>query len=216
MDSGAFLSTLMAFFAIMNPIANTPVFLGLTDGLEPSVQKKIAIRGLLIAFGIITVFALSGNAILNAFGITLEAFRIAGGILIGLVGYHMLNGNSSRVHSPNEEAGKIDSGTLDLATSPLALPILAGPGTITTAMSFSHGSIAGGLLVTLAFAVICAVTLGFFLAGEKLVSFLGNNAIQVVTRLMGLILLVIGVQMLIEGIQGVDWSGKTIFPRKGA
>ncbi|MEM9280387.1 MAG: MarC family protein [Verrucomicrobiota bacterium] len=208
-DTAVHFSTiLMAFFAIMNPIANTPVFLGLTDGLSDSDRRLVAIRGIILAFVIITAFSLGGQTIFNLFGITLPAFRITGGILVGLVGYHMLQGEHSSVHSPNEDDTEPSrEAAIDLSISPLALPILAGPGSIATAMSFSAGSGNRNLILTLvALAIICAISLVSFLAGEQITRFLGPNALKVITRLMGLILAVIGVQMLIEGIQGVDWS----------
>jgi multiple antibiotic resistance protein len=126
------------------------------------------------------------------------------GTLVGLVGYHMLQGEQSAVHSPLEEDTENSrDAALDIAISPLAMPVLAGPGTIATAMNFaSESTVPEVTRVIAAFAVICAVTWGTFLVGQSLTNFLGQNAIKVVTRLMGLILAVIGVQMLITGIQG--------------
>ena len=126
------------------------------------------------------------------------------GTLVGLVGYHMLQGEQSAVHSPLEEDTENSrDAALDIAISPLAMPVLAGPGTIATAMNFaSESTVPEVTRVIAAFAVICAVTWGTFLVGQSLTNFLGQNAIEVVTRLMGLILAVIGVQMLITGIQG--------------
>ncbi|MEM1083025.1 MAG: MarC family protein [Verrucomicrobiota bacterium] len=199
-----FTTILLAFFAIMNPVANTPIFLALTDGLESASRRNIAIRALLLAFGIIAGFALCGNLLFEAFGITLSALRIAGGILVAMVGFHLLQGEASNVHTPKSAAdGTTSDSALGIAITPLALPILAGPGTIATAMSFSVGKpFTESLLVVAAFAVVCLLTLVFFLSGEKLVRFLGRSAIKVVTRLMGLILAVIGIQMLVEGIGG--------------
>tara|TARA_R110002096_G_scaffold113320_8_gene246392 strand:+ start:3775 stop:4401 length:627 start_codon:yes stop_codon:yes gene_type:complete len=201
-----FTTVLMAFFAIMNPIANTPVFLGLTEGLSDRNRKVTAFRGVILAFIIVSVFALAGNAIFQLFGITLPAFRITGGILVALVGYHMLQGESSPIHATKKEDDEQSrEAAINISISPLALPILAGPGTIATAMSFTAGESSEKLGIVLgALALNCVVTLVSFLAGEKLTRFLGPNAIKVVTRLMGLLLAVIGVQMLITGIQGVS------------
>ena len=166
------------------------------------MKRKIAIRSIALAFVIITVFAIAGRTIFDLFGITLPAFRIAGGALIALVGYHMLQGEQSSVHHPSEEdKAKSQDSALDIAITPLALPVLAGPGTIATAMNFAADSTMPEVIrVVGALAVICALTLISFLMGGRITNFLGQNAIKVITRLMGLILAVIGVQMLVVGI----------------
>jgi multiple antibiotic resistance protein len=201
---GHVLSVFMGFFAIMNPIANTPVFLGLTASDTPAVRKRVAARGLLLTFAIIVVFCALGKGIFSLFGITLPAFRITGGVLVALIGYQMLHGEQSSVHHPNPDDPKIDTeSALSIAVTPLAIPILGGPGTIATAMNYaSTGGITEMAVTIAAFAVLCLVTFVFFVFGERLVTFLGSAGLNVITRLMGLILAVIGVQMLIEGIAG--------------
>ena len=194
----------MAFFAIMNPIANAPLFLGLTQSLDAPTRRGIALRSVLLAFGIVAVFTILGRQIFDVFGITLPAFRIAGGTLVALVGYDLLQGQSSSVHAPTaEDNARSRDAALSIAISPLAMPILAGPGTIATAMSFAAGSTLPEVVrVLTALALVCVATWAAFLGSESLVRFLGQNAIKVVSRLMGLILAVIGVQMLIVGIRG--------------
>ena len=202
---GHALSVFMGFFAIMNPIANTPVFLGLTAEDDPSARRKIAAKALIVSFVIIAVFAAAGHLIFHLFGITLPAFRIMGGILVALVGYHMLQGgeHSSIQHPSEEDKQKSLNAELEVAITPLAMPILAGPGTIATAMSFASGGDVSDFIVTVgAFFVLSLITYAFFVSGERFVKYIGDNGIKVVTRLMGLILAVIGVQMLIHGIGG--------------
>ena len=197
-------TVLVAFFAIMNPIANAPVFVGLTTGLPAQTRRRIAYHGVLLAFAIVSVFSLCGGLIFKGFGITLPAFRIAGGILVTLVGFNLLHGESSSVHTPSEEDNEESKdAVLGISVSPLAMPLLAGPGTIATAMSYAANQTYANILkVIIAFAVICFITLMAFLGGQWLVRVLGQNAIKVMSRLMGLILAVVGVQMLIDGIQG--------------
>ena len=101
------LSVFLGFFAIMNPVANTAVFVSLTANDSPSVQKYIAYKALALTFCIVLVFALLGKTIFELFGITLPALRIAGGILVFLIGYQMLHGESSRLHS-SQDAGETD------------------------------------------------------------------------------------------------------------
>jgi multiple antibiotic resistance protein len=199
-----FTTVFMSFFAIMNPVANTPLFLGLTEDLDEATRRGIALRAVLLAFAIASAFGILGREIFAVFGITLPAFRIAGGLLVGLVGFHLLQGQASSVHTPTVEdsEGSRDA-ALGIAISPLAMPILAGPGTIATAMNYTADATLPELVRTVSsLALVCALTWVAFVSGDSLVRFLGHNAIKVITRLMGLILAVIGVQMVIEGVRG--------------
>ena len=202
---GHALSVFMGFFAIMNPIANTPVFLGLTAEDNAETRRKIAAKALIVSFVIIFVFSAAGKLIFGLFGISLPAFRIMGGILVALVGYHMMQGGEhSPVQHPSEEdKQKSLESELDIAITPLAMPILAGPGTIATAMNFASTGGVSEFVVTIgAFFILSIISYVFFVSGERFVKHIGDDGIKVVTRLMGLILAVIGVQMLIDGIGG--------------
>jgi multiple antibiotic resistance protein len=194
----------MGFFAIMNPIANVPIFLGLTGDDDQQTTKAIALRSVILAFVIIAVFSVAGKVIFDMFGITLPAFRITGGLLVFLIGFHMLQGNQSSVHHPKkEDYQKRHEAELSVAVSPLAMPILAGPGTIATAMNFaSRGGLREMIVTIAAFGALCVVTYVLFVFGKKFVTFIGTSALGVITRMMGLILAVIGTQMVIEGLQG--------------
>jgi len=198
------LTVFMGFFAIMNPIANVPVFIGLTSGDDAQTTTAVAARSLLLAFAIIAVFSVAGKLIFDLFGLTLHAFRVTGGLVVFLVGFHMLQGNHSSVQHPREaEKAKPRAEALGVAVSPLAMPILAGPGTITTAMSFASGGGITEVVVTIAmFAVLCVITYLLFIFGERLVARCGTSALGVITRMMGLILAAIGTQMVIQGLQG--------------
>ncbi len=194
----------MGFFAIMNPIANVPIFLGLTSADDKQTTATVALRSLTLAFIIVTLFSVAGKVIFELFGLTLPAFQITGGLIVFLIGFHMLQGGHSSVQHPSEEdKQKSREAALSVAVSPLAMPILAGPGTIATAMNFSAGGGFMEMVVTIImFAVLCAVTYILFIFGEKFVTYIGASALGVVTRMMGLILAVIGTQMVIEGLHG--------------
>ena len=194
----------MGFFAIMNPIANVPIFLSLTASDDGRTRKRTALRSLLLAFGIVAAFSVAGKVIFELFGMTLPALRITGGLLVFLIGFHMLQGSQSSIHHLGEEGNqKCVDAELSIAITPLAMPILAGPGTIATAMNFAAGGGLFSLSVTMgAFALLCLVTYAFFLLGERFVCFIGEGALGVITRMMGLILAVIGTQMAIEGVHG--------------
>ncbi len=183
------------FFAIMNPIANTAVFAGLAGDKDKKEQFKIATKTIVITFFVILFFSVLGKAIFHLFGITLPALRITGGILVFLVGYHMLNGRGSTLHSAE---GSDES---DISVSPLAVPVLAGPGTIATAMNYSASGGMMGIAVTMSvFAVLCFITFLCFIFSSNILAVIGKSGLSIVTRLMGLILAVIGTQMLIIGI----------------
>ncbi|MDP8255075.1 MAG: MarC family protein [Candidatus Alcyoniella australis] len=194
----------MGFFAIMNPLANTPIFLGLTEDLDDRERKIVALKSVLIALLVVGLFSVLGRAVFKMFAITLPAFRVAGGVLVFLVGYHLLNGRESNVQTPHaQDIADSEESKLSVAISPLAVPILAGPGTIATAMNFAAKADALHVGVVLAaFAVMCLITYLSFVFGEELVRYIGKGAIKAIGRLMGLILAVIGTQMLLNGISG--------------
>ena len=202
--TGHALTVFMGFFAIMNPVANTPIFLGLTADDPPDIRRRIAAKALLFTFILIVIFSLLGKIIFALFGITLPAFQITGGILVFMIGMQMLHGGPSKVHSPvSGDRDKSIQGELSIAVTPLAIPLLGGPGTIAAAMNFSSAGGPAALMITIgAFALLCIITYLFFVSGERLVHLLGDNGLSVITRLMGLILAVIGTQMVITGITG--------------
>jgi multiple antibiotic resistance protein len=199
---GHSISVFLAFFAVMNPIANAAVFVGLTGDEDDASRKRIALKSIITAFCIILFFCVLGKAIFDLFGITLPALRITGGVLIFLVGFHMLQGQPSKIHHPQKDPAENDShGDTNVAISPLAIPILGGPGTIATALNYSATGSYPQIAVTIAaFSVLCLITYVAFLSGDRLVRILGKSGMDVVTRLMGLILAVVGTQMLIQGI----------------
>lgn len=192
-----FLTVFFGYFAIMNPLANTAVFVGLTGPLSKTEKAKIAKRALTLTFLIIVLFAALGKFIFIFFGISLPALRIAGGILVFLIGYHMLHGEGSALHRGDESSSE------DVAISPLAVPILAGPGTIATTISYSAS---GGwleiLITVIVFLILCGITYGCFMFGPDILKIVGDSGLAIITRLMGLILAVIGAQMLIAGVAG--------------
>ena len=194
---GHLLTVFLGFFAIMNPIANTAVFVGLAGEEPKEKQKKIAFKALIISCIVVASFALAGKAIFQLFGITLSALRITGGILVFVIGYQMLHGVTSSLHKGQ------DGGDADIAVSPLAVPLLAGPGTIATAMSYSADGLASILITIIGFATLCLVTYYCFINAQRILTLIGKSGLDIITRLMGLILAVIGTQMLIIGIMTV-------------
>ncbi|KAF0466353.1 NAAT family transporter [Pediococcus pentosaceus] len=196
-----FLLSFTAFFAIMNPFANLPMFVSLTADNSRKEVNAIARLAFIVATVIVALFALLGNYIFSIFGINLSALRIMGGIILGLIGYHMIQGNVSPIqHDPKQSVkDSINSNNTDVAISPLAMPVLAGPGTIATTMNLSSST--NPFIVISAFVVLSVITYFIFIYGEQIMAKLGNNIMNVITKLMGLILATIGVRMLIMGVQ---------------
>lgn len=203
-DLALFLPTVfLGFFAMLNPVGNTPVFISMVGDADRRTIKKVAFRAVLTAFLIIAVFSLFGHFIFRMFGITLPAFQIAGGIIVFFIGYNLLQGKSSKAQHSNLQI-QIKSYE-DMAVSPLGIPLLAGPGTISTAMNFvgEANNFLYTLLIVLIFAMVCAITYYMFIVSQKIADRMSQSLIKVVSRIMGLILAVIAVQMFINGIFNV-------------
>ena len=200
MTSGIFtyaLTVFTGFFAIMNPIANTPVFLGLVGDRDEIDKKKIAKTSTITAFIIVVFFVILGKYLFQLFGITIPAFKITGGILLFYVGFEMLQSKKSKIH--HQEHVEVDDG---VAISPLAIPILAGPGTIVTAMNdVTNGSLIHIAIVVAIFALMIYLTYLAFALSDKIVKKLGPNLITVIGKIMGLILAIMGTGMAVEGIK---------------
>lgn len=198
--SSQFFYAFMAFFAIMNPISNLPAYMALVADDSQKISRKIAFRSLLIAFVIITVFIFLGDFIFKVFGITIVSFRIAGGILVAVIGYHMINGNHSPSYKGMEQQA-VNSDPMSIAISPLAMPLFAGPGTITTALSLANGGLQKQLITVVAFALLCVITYLLLRSAKQIAGFLGENLMKIITKMMGLLLFSIGIQMIIVSVQ---------------
>ena len=191
------LTVFTGFFAIMNPIANAPIFLGLVEETDDQTKRKIAKTATLTAFIIVTSFVILGKYIFSLFGLTIPAFKITGGILIFYIGFEMLMSQKSKVHNTNHKTD-----TSAIAISPLAIPILAGPGTIVTAMNYVTNAnfIHIGIVIVI-FGLIILLTYIAFILSESIIEKVGHHLIAVIAKIMGLILAIIGTGMVIEGIK---------------
>ena len=195
----------LGYFALMNPFANTAVFLGVTGQNTAEERKKIAFKALFITFCVVVVFAATGKIIFHLFDITLPALRLTGGILIFIIGYGMLNGSGSDMHKPTEDEKGSDDDNTDVAISPLAVPLLAGPGTIAVTMNnAASGDIMHIIMTIVSFSALAIITYYFFISGDRIIKLVGKGGLTIITRLMGLILAVIGMQMFIDGAVGAS------------
>jgi len=191
------ITVFMGFFAIMNPIANTPIFLGLVEGEDKERKKQVARTASITAFIIVVAFIIAGKYIFQLFGITIPAFKLTGGILIFYVGFEMLMSKKSKIHSNADSDDESN-----IAISPLAIPILAGPGTIVTAMNFVTDAtyVHIGIVIAI-FAFMILLTYLAFNLSDLIVKRVGQDLISVIGKLMGLILAIIGMGMITEGIK---------------
>ncbi|MEJ8476183.1 MarC family protein [Roseibium algae] len=205
MDQAFFLKMFAALFAIMNPVANLPVFLSLTSSRTPASQRAVAITviiALIVGSGII---ALVGNEILAVFGISLSAFRLAGGFLILLIALHLISGEQSAAHH-GTDAEKAHSATQDNpAIYPLTVPILLGPGTISTLIIFRGQATSVSQEIAYGAAIAAAIALlgVTFLAAPLLQRLLGQTATSVMSRLMGMILAAIAMEMMVSSLKAL-------------
>jgi len=185
------------FFAITNPITNMTVFVALTEGASKKTKNDISKRANIIAFIIVTIFVLLGKFIFELFNISIPAFKITGGILIFFIGFEMLQSKKSNVK--NLKVVDVDE---NIAVSPLAIPIIAGPGTIVTAMNFvSNVETIQIALVIFIFFIMSIITYLTFRASDLIVKMVGNNVIAVIGKIMGLLIAIIGTGMVIQGIK---------------
>ena len=197
MDRTALISAFFTLFVVIDPIGLAPMFLALTKGMEPAARRAVALRAVLIAAAILTLFALFGEAVLGFMGISMPAFRIAGGALLFFTAFDMLFERRTKRRKGQARAEN------DPSVFPLATPLIAGPGAIAT-MILLTGSAGGDWLVigaTLAvMAAVLAAVLGAFFIGASVERFLGETGINVITRLLGMLLAALAVQFVLDGL----------------
>ncbi len=202
---------LLAFsslFAVIDPLGCIPFFSGLTSHMDRAAKRRTLLRALLVAFVVLAVFAVTGHQLLRLFGITVDAFRIAGGVIFFGIGLDMLQSRPRRwrtgirrAHAADVEAGDDDEDD-DPSITPLAIPLLAGPGSITTVMVLmpqAPGSL-GLPLILAAVAAILVASGGILMGADVVLKRLGRTGLRIIEKLMGLMVTVIAVQLVIDGI----------------
>lgn len=200
------LNAFVTLFVTIDPVGNTPLFLALTVGMSAKDRRSTALRGVLVAFFILAMFAVTGTRILDLLGITIDAFRVAGGLLLFYMAFEMIY---SQRQERKAEATKsaLKSNIANIAVFPLAIPLLAGPGTISATillsseMSSTPGSLAwlGTVaLLGVIFSLLLMTCLMLF-AAEYLDKYIGNTGRVVMTRLLGVLLAALSVQYVADG-----------------
>jgi multiple antibiotic resistance protein len=205
-----FLLTFTSLLAIVNPLSAVPVFLAMTIRYDARQRARTLRRAVATAFAVLLLFALLGNWILRFFGITTEAFQIAGGILFFGIGWDMLQAKRSGVKATRAEESEGVTKE-DIGVTPLGLPTLAGPGAITTVIALlaRATSPVETVLVYVSIALALAVSWIVLAAAPYVVRRVGQTGLNVMTRIMGLLVTVIGVQLVIDGLSVVV---RRIFP----
>jgi len=196
------LLALSSIFFLVDPFAALPTFLAVTAGQDPKKRVRTARKASLTAFVILTTFAVAGTYIFRIFGITLPAFEIAGGIILLLIGLDMLEAKRSPTQESPDETQEATAKD-DVGIVPMGIPMLAGPGAITSVMvlvgqaqtKWQMAAIFGSIAIT---AAICFLVLG---SAARVARMLGDTGIRILVRIMGLLLVALAVQYFVNGFQ---------------
>jgi multiple antibiotic resistance protein len=196
-------AVIASVFAICDPLGTLPFFVALTDGFSPQDRRLVRNRSVLVLGVVLTVFAIAGRFLFAAFGFTLEAFEIAGGILLFIIGYEMLAGEITRTKMTEQDRQDALSRRDEISIVPLGIPLLAGPGAISTVMIYegTAGSNPVELFATfIAIAITAGATWVVFYYGDQIFRRMGRVGVMAVSRVMGLLLAAVGVQFILNGI----------------
>jgi multiple antibiotic resistance protein len=196
-----YIKVLVGLLAIVNPLLAIPAFISLTEGETALVRQSIAWRTALAVGVVIAVTVLAGETVLSAFGISIAAFQVGGGILILLMAIAMLHARMSGARHTEDEAQEARSKE-DIAIVPLAIPLLAGPGAISTVIIYAHRD-AGVThkIVLMAIGFLVAISIWAALrAADPIARVMGNTGINIASRIMGLILAAIAVEFITHGL----------------
>ena len=200
-DTSYVLNSFIALFVIVDPLGNIPIFLALTEGLERKHQMSIMRRAVIIGFLTLLGLTVTGNLIFEALGVEMYSFRIAGGILLFIIAIEMLFGRKTRTETTGDEAE--DKRTKEeLAVTPMAIPLLTGPGAITTGVvlyNLAPDTLHQGVIV-LNILIVFLISYVLLSKGNEIFSLLGKTGTTVIIRIMGLILGTIAVQFVLSGV----------------
>jgi multiple antibiotic resistance protein len=192
------LTSFVTLLVVIDPLGTAPIFVALTAGMAPKRRRVIALRACVIAFGVLTVFGLAGNAVLQGLGISLPAFRIAGGLLLFLIAVDMLFEKRTQRREDREQDEDHDPSVF-----PLATPLIAGPGAMAAMILLNTGTDVTALdklEVHLVMLGVVLLVLAMFLVGGVIERALGRTGILVVTRLLGMLLAALSVQFVLDGL----------------
>ncbi len=198
------LDSFILFFIVVDPIGLAPLFAALTRDATPLQRRRIAVRGVAIAAGILFVFVMVGDALLHALGIGIAAFQIAGGVLLFLLAVDMLFARHSGLRSTTEREQEEAERKKDISVFPLAIPLIAGPGALTTVLLMvgeqgDNPAVVGAALAVVV--LVLAMTLASLLFAARLLRVIGETGANVVSRVFGVILAALAAQYILDGLQ---------------
>lgn len=198
---------ILAFVVLINPFGALGLFLNLTKGYPAKDRQKVAQIACLTVFVGITFFTILGESLLKALGISVGSFQVAGGVLVFLIAINMMNGGGNPV-KPNEEDVEVSSSLTASAVVPLAIPMMIGPGGISTVIIYSSqvkGVFQIGMILAagLCISAFCYASL---MAAGKISRFLGDTGLNILSRIMGMLLAAVAIEILINGL-------RTLFPQ---
>lgn len=203
MDFEFFKTALVTLFVAVDPPGLAAIFLGLTAGMKLAQRRRTAYRSVTIAFGILVAAAFGGQPLLDALGITIPAFRIAGGLLLFYIAAEMVFEKRQERKSNSAEAAIEQDHPDDIAAFPLAIPLMAGPGAITATIlqaSEASGSTGNFIALIIVIALVIGSCLAVFLMANAIDRVLGNTGRLVLSRLLGVILAAMAVQIVGDGV----------------
>lgn len=204
-DTALLVKALGAFFAIMNPFVNLPLFLSLTQSQDIPQQRRTALRTALFSAAMTSIVMVCGAVILKFFGIGVNDFRVAGGLVLLMIALSMLNGKGSSAHEGTDQEKAHHNAVDDVAFYPMTFPLIVGPGTIASIIVMqSQARGVGGHLTVAAALVAVLVMLGVVLYfSASIGAHLSMTMRTIMTRLMGMILASVAIQMLVAGLSAL-------------
>jgi multiple antibiotic resistance protein len=203
MFSESLLQSFLTLFVVVDPIGVAVIFLGLAGSRSTAERRGIARKSVLVASGVLIAFAFAGGAILNHLGITLDAFRVAGGLLLLKIATDMV---FAQLERETEEEAKEARTRPDISVFPLAIPLLAGPGALAGVMiQAGAGNHGDQRAVYLSIVLVLLLAYVSFLAAEWLFRLLGHTGVNVVTRILGILLAALAIQYIADGAKGL-WT----------
>lgn len=199
-----FISALATLFVVIDPPGCAPIFSSLTQGASASERNMMAIRSVMIAAFVLVFFAFFGRPMLEALGISLDAFRVAGGIMLFIIALEMVFEKRTKRRQTRADSLDADGHVEDVSVFPMAIPMLAGPGSIASIMLLMSeaGSWGERGAVFAALALVLLLTLAALLLAGPLLKLLGHKMEAMLTRLLGVILAALAAQYVIDGIRG--------------
>jgi len=203
-----FLGTFIGLLPIINPLAAAPTFLAITEGDSPARRREQARKGCLYMVGILVSFLIGGTFIMNFFGISIPGLRIAGGILMTGIGMDMLLARKAAAKPEEDEERAAAVKKADISFSPLAMPMLSGPGSIAVTLGFT--SLADGwfdyLAIIAGIITVAGITYVVLRLSSRIVGFIGPVGVNAMTKIMGFLIMCIGVQFVVNGVLGIATS----------